>query len=144
MALSPPPQVQAVVPVRPQAVDDAGLGQRQDIALGVNGVGVGAGLVGHGGQLQGLGRHGGDGGPVHGRAQGVVAGSAGQDALGNGQIQIVLGPGSAGTLCLLGIAGGQGEGLLFKKGEIIRKIKQEDMVAVLKQEILEMVKEERK
>ncbi len=25
MALSPPPQVQAVVPVRPQAVDDAGL-----------------------------------------------------------------------------------------------------------------------
>ena len=28
----------------------------------------------------------------------------------------------------IGIAGGVGEGLLFKKGEIIRKIKQENMV----------------
>jgi (E)-4-hydroxy-3-methylbut-2-enyl-diphosphate synthase len=31
------------------------------------------------------------------------------------------------------------EGLLFKKGEIIRKIKQEDMVDVLKEEILKMI-----
>ena len=30
--------------------------------------------------------------------------------------------------------------LLFKKGEIIKKVKQEDIVEVLKQEILEMVK----
>lgn len=55
----------------------------------------------------------------------------------------VNGPGEAREADI-GIAGGIGEGLLFKKGEIIRKIKQEDMVAVLKQEILEMVKDERK
>ena len=54
----------------------------------------------------------------------------------------VNGPGEAREADI-GIAGGIGEGLLFKKGEIIRKIKQEDMVAVLKQEILEMVKEEK-
>lgn len=40
----------------------------------------------------------------------------------------------------IGIAGGIKEGLLFKKGEIIRKVKQEDMVKVLKEEILKMVK----
>lgn len=39
----------------------------------------------------------------------------------------------------IGIAGGIKEGLLFKKGEIIRKVKQEDMVKVLKEEILKMV-----
>ena len=38
------------------------------------------------------------------------------------------------------IAGGKNEGLLFKKGEIIRKVKQEDMVKVLKEEILKMIK----
>jgi len=38
----------------------------------------------------------------------------------------------------IGIAGGIKEGLLFKKGEIIRKVKQEDMVKVLKEEILKM------
>lgn len=53
----------------------------------------------------------------------------------------VNGPGEAREADI-GIAGGIGEGLLFKKGEIIRKIKQEDMVEVLKQEILAMVKEE--
>ena len=41
----------------------------------------------------------------------------------------------------IGIAGGVKEGLLFKKGEIIKKVKQEDMVEVLKQEILKMVHE---
>ena len=40
----------------------------------------------------------------------------------------------------IGIAGGIKEGLLFKKGEIIRKFKQEDIVNVLKQEVLEMIK----
>ena len=40
----------------------------------------------------------------------------------------------------IGIAGGIKEGLLFKKGEIIRKVKQEDIVKVLKEEILKMVK----
>jgi len=38
----------------------------------------------------------------------------------------------------IGIAGGVGEGLLFKKGEIIRKVKQEDMVKVLKEEICKL------
>jgi len=52
----------------------------------------------------------------------------------------VNGPGEAREADI-GIAGGIGEGLLFKKGEIIRKIKQEDMVDVLKKEIIEMVKE---
>ncbi len=41
----------------------------------------------------------------------------------------------------IGIAGGIKEGLLFKKGQIIRKVKQEDMVNVLKEEILKMVNE---
>ncbi len=40
----------------------------------------------------------------------------------------------------IGIAGGIKEGLLFKKGEIIRKVKQEDIVRVLKEEILKMTK----
>ena len=44
----------------------------------------------------------------------------------------------------IGIAGGIKEGLLFKKGEIIRKVKQEDMVRVLKEEILNMEKERMK
>lgn len=40
----------------------------------------------------------------------------------------------------IGIAGGVNEGLLFKKGEIIRKVKQEDITKVLKEEILDMIK----
>ena len=39
----------------------------------------------------------------------------------------------------IGIAGGVEEGLLFKKGKIIKKVKQEDIVNVLKQEIIDMV-----
>ena len=39
----------------------------------------------------------------------------------------------------IGIAGGVKEGLLFKKGEIIKKVKQEDIVKVLKEEILKMI-----
>ena len=50
----------------------------------------------------------------------------------------VNGPGEAREADI-GIAGGKGEGLLFKKGEIIRKIKEEDMVAELKKEILAMI-----
>ena len=41
----------------------------------------------------------------------------------------------------IGIAGGIKEGLLFKKGEIIKKVPQEKIVEVLKQEILEMMKD---
>lgn len=51
----------------------------------------------------------------------------------------VNGPGEAKEADI-GIAGGKEEGVLFKKGEIIRKVKQEDMVDTLKQEILEMIK----
>lgn len=51
----------------------------------------------------------------------------------------VNGPGEAREADI-GIAGGKNEGLLFKKGEIVRKIKQEDMIAELKKEITEMIK----
>ena len=51
----------------------------------------------------------------------------------------VNGPGEAREADI-GIAGGVNEGLLFKKGEIVRKVKQEDILDVLKQEILQMVK----
>ncbi len=50
----------------------------------------------------------------------------------------VNGPGEAKEADI-GIAGGIKEGLLFKKGQIIRKIKQEDMVSELKKEILNMI-----
>lgn len=52
----------------------------------------------------------------------------------------VNGPGEA-KHADIGIAGGVNEGLLIKKGEIIKKVKQEDMVKVLKEEILKMTKE---
>lgn len=52
----------------------------------------------------------------------------------------VNGPGEAREADI-GIAGGDKEGLLFKKGEIIRKVKQEDMFDTLKEEILEILKE---
>lgn len=51
----------------------------------------------------------------------------------------VNGPGEA-KHADIGIAGGINEGLLIKKGEIIRKVKQEDIIKELKKEILEMIK----
>lgn len=51
----------------------------------------------------------------------------------------VNGPGEAREADI-GIAGGIKEGLLFKKGEIVRKIPQEKIVEELKKEILEMIK----
>ena len=50
----------------------------------------------------------------------------------------VNGPGEAKNADI-GIAGGVKEGLLIKKGKIIKKVKQEDMVQTLKDEILKMV-----
>lgn len=47
---------------------------------------------------------------------------------------IVNGPGEAREADL-GIAGGKGEAIIFKKGEIIRKIKEEDILTELKKEI---------
>ena len=55
---------------------------------------------------------------------------------------IVNGPGEAREADL-GVAGGKGEALLFKKGEIIRKIKEENIIEELKKEILEMTKAEK-
>lgn len=52
----------------------------------------------------------------------------------------VNGPGEAREADI-GIAGGIKEGLLFKKGEIIRKIPQEEIVEELKKEITKMVEE---
>ena len=53
----------------------------------------------------------------------------------------VNGPGEA-RHADIGIAGGVGEGLLIKHGEIVKRVKQEDMVQTLKDEILKMVEEQ--
>ena len=50
----------------------------------------------------------------------------------------VNGPGEA-RKADIGIAGGIKEGLLFKKGKIIKKVKQENIKEVLKEEILNMI-----
>lgn len=47
----------------------------------------------------------------------------------------VNGPGEAREADI-GIAGGRGEGLLMKKGEIIRKVPEEDLLKVLREELL--------
>ncbi len=52
----------------------------------------------------------------------------------------VNGPGEAREADI-GIAGGIGEGLIFKKGEIIRKVKEKDLINELKIEIEKMTKE---
>ena len=51
----------------------------------------------------------------------------------------VNGPGEAREADI-GIAGGNGEALLFKKGEIIRKIPENNIIEELKKEILEIIK----
>ena len=51
----------------------------------------------------------------------------------------VNGPGEA-RCADIGIAGGIKEGLIFKKGEIIKKVPQKEIVNVLKEEILKMIK----
>lgn len=48
---------------------------------------------------------------------------------------VVNGPGEAREADI-GIAGGIGEGLLIKKGEIIRKVKEEELLDTLRQELL--------
>ncbi|MGN0514741.1 MAG: flavodoxin-dependent (E)-4-hydroxy-3-methylbut-2-enyl-diphosphate synthase [Lachnospiraceae bacterium] len=47
---------------------------------------------------------------------------------------VVNGPGEAREADL-GIAGGKGEGLLIKKGEIIKKVKEEELLSALKEEL---------
>ena len=46
----------------------------------------------------------------------------------------VYGPGEAWEADI-GIAGGKGVGIIFKKGEIIKKVKEEDLVEELIKEI---------
>jgi len=50
----------------------------------------------------------------------------------------VLAPGAD-----VGIAGGNGEGLIFRKGEVVRKVKEEDLLSELFREI-DAILEERK
>ncbi len=50
---------------------------------------------------------------------------------------VVNGPGEAREADI-GIAGGKGEGLIFKKGEIIKKVKEEDIIDELIKEIEKM------
>lgn len=50
---------------------------------------------------------------------------------------IVNGPGEAREADI-GVAGGNGEGLIFKKGEIIKKVKEEEIVEALMEEINKM------
>ena len=47
---------------------------------------------------------------------------------------VVNGPGEAREADI-GIAGGKGEGLLIKKGEIIKKVPEEELVNVLEEEL---------
>jgi (E)-4-hydroxy-3-methylbut-2-enyl-diphosphate synthase len=54
----------------------------------------------------------------------------------------VNGPGEAKNADIA-IAGGVNSGLLIKHGEIVRKVPQEDLVRVLKEEIMKMVNEEK-
>jgi (E)-4-hydroxy-3-methylbut-2-enyl-diphosphate synthase len=53
---------------------------------------------------------------------------------------VVNGPGEAAEADI-GIAGGRGYGLLFKKGKIIRKIKEKEFMATLLDEIYSMIAE---
>ena len=48
---------------------------------------------------------------------------------------MVMGPGEAREADT-GIAGGIGEGLLIKKGEIIKKVKEEELLSTLREELL--------
>jgi len=55
---------------------------------------------------------------------------------------VVNGPGEAAEADV-GIAGGRGAGMLFRKGQIIRRIKEEDFVEALLAEIQEIIKEKK-
>jgi (E)-4-hydroxy-3-methylbut-2-enyl-diphosphate synthase len=52
---------------------------------------------------------------------------------------VVNGPGEAKEADI-GIAGGKGVGVLFRKGKVVRKLKEKDFVSVLLKEIEEMAK----
>lgn len=48
---------------------------------------------------------------------------------------VVNGPGEAREADI-GIAGGKGEGLLIKKGEVVQKVPEEQLLGALRQELL--------
>lgn len=48
---------------------------------------------------------------------------------------VVNGPGEAREADI-GIAGGDGQGILIKKGQIVKKVKEEELLTELKQELL--------
>ena len=50
---------------------------------------------------------------------------------------VVNGPGEAKEADL-GIAGGMGEGLLFRKGEIVRKMPESELLTALREELVQM------
>ena len=54
----------------------------------------------------------------------------------------VNGPGEAREADI-GIAGGVGEGLLIKKGEIVRKVPEDQLLAALREELLNWGKDSR-
>ena len=41
----------------------------------------------------------------------------------------------------MGIAGGMGEGLLFRRGEILRKVPEEELLEALRQELVSLAGE---
>ncbi len=47
---------------------------------------------------------------------------------------VVNGPGEAREADI-GIAGGRGEGIIFRKGEIVRKVKEDELIDALMEEI---------
>jgi (E)-4-hydroxy-3-methylbut-2-enyl-diphosphate synthase len=53
---------------------------------------------------------------------------------------VVNGPGEAREADI-GIAGGEGQGILFKKGQVIKKIREEDLVKVLLEEVKKVAKD---
>ena len=53
---------------------------------------------------------------------------------------VVNGPGEAREADL-GIAGGIGEGLLIRKGEVLRKLPEEELLPALRQELLKLREE---
>ncbi|WP_271808623.1 flavodoxin-dependent (E)-4-hydroxy-3-methylbut-2-enyl-diphosphate synthase [Clostridium beijerinckii] len=55
---------------------------------------------------------------------------------------VVNGPGEARESDI-GIAGGKGEGIIFKKGEIIKKVKEEDLIDALMEEIEKLCTDEK-
>ena len=56
---------------------------------------------------------------------------------------VVNGPGEAADADI-GIAGGKGQGILFKKGKVVKKVNEKDFVKVLLKEINIMMDERKK